>query len=272
MSLRYKLKVRFLKTKFGNHLWRKIQIRKGRYVGSYDQIPKYIRDYAHGKSFVDIGCMWGVNGEYAFIAEEAGAISSKGVDVWGPTPEFEEKKRLRNSKVEFILGDAMEQRTIDRIGPTDVVFCAGVLYHHPAPYDLLVAFRKICTEHLILRTSTIPEINGLPNAAIYWPNLGAKDRQLWNLSSLGLMKQVGITGPFEPNEGYGNWFWGLTPSCLKSLLRNAGFKVEWEFTEPFAQTMICRAVEPQMRQKEPTEEEARDIGARVSAAGVAKPA
>lgn len=272
MSLWYKLKVRLLKTPRGNKLWRKWQIRRGRHTGSYDKLPEYIRNYCHGKSFVDIGCMWGVNGEYAFIAEEAGATTVKGVDVFGPTPEFEEKKRQRNSNVEFILGDATDMRTIERVGEMDVVFCAGVLYHHPAPYDLLVALRKMCRGHLILRTSTIPEVNGLPNAAVFWPHLGPKDRQMWNLKSLGLMRQVGITDPFQPEEGYGNWFWGLSPSCLKAMLRTAGFHVEWQFGEAFAQTMICRVTKPAMKHELPGEAQAREMAARISAAGIARPA
>ena len=187
----YTWKVRALKNPRLNRLWRWWQVKRGRHVGDYARLPEYIRQYVKGgKSFVDIGCMWGVNGEYAFVAEEAGATEVKGVDVFGPTPEFEEKKRQRNSNVEFILGDAIDARTIARVGVVDVVFCAGVLYHHPAPYDLLVALRKMCREHLILRTSTIPEINGLPNAAVYWPMLGERDRKLWNLKSLGLLRQV----------------------------------------------------------------------------------
>mgnify|MGYP006139525243 CR=1 FL=1 len=34
-----------------------------------DRLPEYIRRHAPGKSFADVGCMWGVNGEYAFVAE-----------------------------------------------------------------------------------------------------------------------------------------------------------------------------------------------------------
>ena len=272
MSITYKLKVRLLKNARCNKLWQRWQILKGRYTGSYNKLPDYIRQYAPNKSFVDVGCMWGVNGEYAFIAEEAGATEVKGVDVFGPTPEFEEAKRKRESNVEFILGDATDMRTIQRVGEVDVVFCAGVLYHHPAPYDLLVALRKMCRETLILRTSTIPEVPGFPNAAVYWPHLGPEDRKLWNLSALGLKRQVGITDVFQPEEGYGNWFWGLSPSCLKSMLRTAGFKVEWQFEEAFAQTMICRAVQPAMKHELPGEAEAREMARKISAARIAQPA
>ncbi len=268
----YKLKVKLLKIPKINHLWRNWNVWRGRYVGDYGHMPDYIRKHVAGRSFVDIGCMWGVNGEYAFIAEEAGATEVKGVDVFGPTPEFEQKKQAKNSNVEFILGDATHPDTLDKIGVVDVVFCAGVLYHHPSPFDLLVALRRICGEMLILRTSTIPEINGLPNAAIYFPMLKPEDRKLWNLSSLGSMRQVGITDGFEPEEGYGNWFWGMTPSCLESLLETAGFRIEFRATEPFAQSVICTPVEAPLSHRLPDELEARQMAAQISNSGIAKPA
>lgn len=268
----YLWKVRSLKIPRINVWWRRWRARRGDVVGNYASLPDYIRQYAPGKSFADVGCMWGVNGEYAFIAEEAGATSVKAVDVFGPTPEFEEKKRARASRVEFVLGDVVSAGTLARVGVVDVVFCAGVLYHHPSPFDLLVALRRICRETLILRTSTIPEVRGLPNAAVYFPMLDARGRALWNLRSLGVQHQSGITAEFQPAEGYGNWFWGLTPSCLVSLLQTAGFRVDYQATEAFAQTVICSAVAPPLAHRLPDESEAKQIAEDISRAGVARPA
>ena len=270
--LLYRWKVRLLKNRLCNVLWRHAAVRRGWPVGNYADLPDYIRRYAPGNSFVDVGCMWGVNGEYAFVAEEAGATRVKGVDVFGPTPEFEQKKAAHGSAVEFILGDASHPETIERVGVTDVVFCAGVLYHHPSPFDLLVALRRMCAKTLLLRTSTIPEVNGLRNAAVYYPLLGPDDRRLWNLAGLGVPQQVGITNEFQPREGYGNWFWGLTPSCLESLLRTAGFRIEHRAAEPFAQTVVCSADDVPFTHHLPTEAEARRMAEEISSAGVARPA
>jgi hypothetical protein len=130
----------------------------------------------------------------------------------------------------------------------------------------------MCGQTLILRTSTIPEISGLPNAAVYFPFLNIKDRRLWNLSRLGVCKQVGITDGFEPGEGYGNWFWGLTPSCLESMLKTAGFRIEQRATEAFAQTVICKTSAPPFRHNLPDQIEARDMAAAISEVGIARPA
>ncbi len=270
--LPYTWKVRLLKIRWVNLLWRYWNNWRGVTVGDYKRLPEYIRMYAPGHSFVDIGCMWGVNGEYAFVAEQAGATTVKGVDVFGPTPEFEARKQATGSSVEFILGDAGQPAIQERIGPTDVVFCAGVLYHHPSPFDLLVALRQICRQTLILRTSTIPEISGLPNAAVYFPLLSDRDRQLWNLQSLGLKQQVGITTRFEPDQGYGNWFWGLTPSCLTALLETAGFRVDHRATEAFVQTCICTPVDTPFEHRLPDANEARRMAESISMAGIAQPA
>ena len=147
----YRWKVRFLKSRRGDLIWRGMRAWRRSLggqidVGAYSRLPGYVRDYARGHSFADIGCMWGVNGEYAFIAEEAGATAVKGVDVFGPTPEFEERKRTSGSSIEFILGDVTQPETIARVGPVEVVLCAGVLYHHPSPFDVLTALRRMCTE------------------------------------------------------------------------------------------------------------------------------
>jgi hypothetical protein len=268
----YRWKVDFLKRPRLNLLWRRWRASRGDILGTYERLPEYIRNHAPGKSFADIGCMWGVNGDYAFLAEEAGATSVTAVDVFGPTPEFEEKRTARNSSVRFVLGDITRAETIAAVGQADVVFCAGVLYHHPSPFDLLVALRRICRETLIIRTSTIPEVRGLRNAAVYFPMLDANARELWNLQRLGVQQQIGISSEFRASEGYGNWFWGLTPSCLESLLATAGFRVDFRATEAFAQTCTCAAVAPPIEHRLPDQVSARRLAAEISAAGIARPA
>lgn len=266
----YRWKVRLLKTLRGDLLWRRWRASRGDPVGDYKHLPDLIRTYAPGRSFADIGCMWGVNGEYSFLAEEAGASPVKAVDVFGPTPEFEARHRAAASSVEFVLGDVSSPEALERIGVADVVLCAGVLYHHPSPFDLLVALRRICGRTLILRTWAIPEVEGLPNAAVYFPGLDESQRRLWDLSKRGV-QQTGIADGFDPAAGYGNWFWGLTPSCLVSMVETAGFRVEQRRPEAFAQTLICTPNQLSFEHRLPGEEEARVQGTRVSEEGRARP-
>ena len=268
----YNWKVKALKWPRLNYWWRYWRGWRGDRVGNYDHLPSYIRRLAPGQTFLDVGCMWGVNGEYSFVAESAGASGVTALDVFGPTPEFEQKRRERGSQVRFVLGDATDPRTIAAIGPHDVVFCAGVLYHHPSPFDLLTALRQLCRTTLILRTSTIPEVDGLPNAAVFFPMLDEAARDTWNLKRLGLPHQEGISNPFQPEQGYGNWFWGLSPSCLRSMLQVAGFHVEEQWEEAFAQTVVCTPIASAFTHRLPGESEAREMAAAISAAGIARPA
>ena len=78
--------------------------------------------------------------------------------------------------------------------------------------------------------------------------------------------------PSEPEQGYGNYFWGMSPSCVDSLLQTAGFRVERRFPEPFAYTVVCSPVEVPFAHRLPDQSEAREIGAFVSAARIARPA
>ena len=268
----YRAKLALLKNARLNVAWRYWRAWRGRPTGQYDRLFDFIRERAPGRGFADIGCMWGVNGAHAFAAEAAGAQPVKAVDVFGPTPEFEAAHAERRSRVEFILGDCTDPDTLERIGVVDVVLCAGVLYHHPSPFDVLVALRRICGRTLILRTATIPEIDGVPNAAVFYPMLLDRDRERWNLTSLGLINQKGIANRFDPTEGYGNWFWGLTPSCLTSMLQTAGFAVERRDEEPFAQTIIATPTTAPFAYHLPSRQASRDIGREISRSGVARPA
>src|SRR5262249_5245565 len=150
VEMLYKLKVRAFKNARLNVWWRHWRARTGRPPGQYGRLNDYVQQFAPGKTFVDVGCMWGVNGAHAFLAEESGASDVCGVDVFGPTPEFDQEHARRRSRVTFVLGDCTAPGTLERIGVRDVVFCAGVLYHHPSPFDVLVALRSICRERLIL--------------------------------------------------------------------------------------------------------------------------
>jgi len=268
----YRLKLAILKVDALHRLVRRWMAWRGVHVGDYARMPDYIRRHAPGHSFADIGCMWGVNGEYSFIAAEAGATSVKAVDVFGPTPEFEEKHATRGERVEFLLGDVTSPTTLERIGLTDVVFCAGVLYHHPSPFDLLVALRRICRKTLILRTASVPEMRGLRNAAVYYPMLPQRDRRIWGRRRPGESPKIGITEPFDAAQGYGNFFWGFTPSCLVALVQTAGFRVDHRAHECFAQTLVCTPVEIPLQHEVPDEEASRRIAREISESGIARPA
>ncbi len=238
----YKLTVLALNSRFLKRAIRKsgkILLGKDVVSDSFDNAA-LVRRFARGKSFADIGALWGVHGANAFAAEEAGATRSVAVDVYPATAEFLEARAKRGSKVEFVQGDINSGETAAKIGRCDVVLCAGVVYHTPDPSHMFSRLRSITKETLILNTASIPEVPGLKNMAVFYPYLDESQRKIWNR---GIGTQRAITGPYEPQEGYANWFWGMTPSCIESLLKVAGFEVVERFQFKFRTVYVCKAAE-----------------------------
>ena len=153
--------------------------------------------------------MWGISGHYCFLAEERGASRVTGVDVMYPTEDFTTKQSSRNSRVQFVQGDFHDPAVQSEIGAHNVVLCSGVASHVPNPLETFLGLRKICDQTLILVSAAIPEMD-VENAAVFYPYLDADQRDLWNLRT---GPQLGITTPYDPAEGYGNWNLGPHSQC-----------------------------------------------------------
>jgi hypothetical protein len=206
----------------------------------WKQRAELIKQYSSRHSFADIGCMWGINGEYSFLAEQSGATSVTAVDVFEPTPEFLQTHANRNSSVRYVNADINAPDLVEKVGVSDVVFCSGVFYHVPNPLHMLYQLRTICRQTLILGTEIIPEMPGIENGAVFYPYLSDEQRQLWHR---GIGLQMGISEPYKPQDGYGNWFWGMTPSCICSMLKVSGFSVREVRLGTFFGLFVCQAEE-----------------------------
>lgn len=236
----YTMKLRLLSSplvRTAHRLARRLARRPTRADQHDNLLASIVSGSTPNRSFTDIGCMWGINGHFCFLAETSGAHTVTGVDVMNATDEFTTKLRSKNSRVRFIQGDFHDPSIQSKIGVSNVVLCSGVLYHVPNPLETLLGLRKICDETLVLATATIPGME-VKNGAVFWPHLDDRQRQLWNRR---IGTQLGITTPYDPAEGYGNWIWGLTPSALTSMLKIAGFSVEKRRTTQFGVVFVCRA-------------------------------
>src|SRR3954468_699896 len=164
-----------------------------------------IAEHVAGRSFLDVGCMWSVHGALCFAAEDAGAAAVTGVDVMGATPEFEAEHQRRGSAVRVVQGDLHDPAL--GVEPHDVVWCSGVIYHAPHPLLTLERLRALTGSTLLLATEVVGEVRGRPRAAFFAPEPGAHPTH---------------TVPFDPAQGYGNWYWGLTPSAVLALVDASG--------------------------------------------------
>ena len=200
---------------------------------------RLVREHAPGRSFLDVGCMWSVSGRIAFVAEESGATQVTGIDLMGRTDAFDAEHRRRSSRVRFVQGDLHDPATMAAAGVHDVVWCSGVLYHAPHPLLTLERLRAVCGERLILSTEALPEIPGLRGGCVFYPGLDERARRAYARVPGG--RALAVTEPFDAAEGYGNWYWGITPSALRGMLRATGFEEERTVRSPFHVTTIALA-------------------------------
>jgi Methyltransferase domain len=183
--------------------------------------------------------MWGVNGEMAFLAEESGATEVTGLDLGPATAEFRAEHERRHSNVRFVQGDLHDPAVIAQVGPHDVVWCSGVLYHAPNPMLTLERLRGITRQTMILATATIPEVPGLAQATVFFPGLPDPDRRVHAGARPGTVT-VGVSTPFEREQSYAAWWWGLSRSAVTAMVRSSGFEVVEEHGNPFTAVVVAR--------------------------------
>lgn len=188
---------------------------------------RFIREHAPGRSFADIGGLYAIHGENALLAEEVGASQVTLFDAGEPTPKFLEKCRERNCSIRFVQGDVEDPVSIREIGPHDIVWCTGVIYHTPNPVVQLMHLREITRELLFLGTATIPEIPGIHQACIYYPYLEYEQRREYARGLPNPSSSLAVGAPFDdrPMYGHGNFWWGITPSALRAMLATARFEI-----------------------------------------------
>lgn len=197
-----------------------------------------MRRHAAGRSFLDVGCMWKVNGRIAFVAEEAGAAPVTGIDVMEPTPEFGTEHARRGSGVRFVHGDLHDPATVAEAGRHDVVWCSGVLYHAPNPVLTLERLRELTGELLILQTMTIPELPAVSQGVVFYP--GVPNPGLY--ARWGEQAARGLRTPEPGEDPYAPWWWGISQSALEAMLRAARFEPYERWGDPFALHVLARPV------------------------------
>jgi SAM-dependent methyltransferase len=201
-----------------------------------DRLRMLIERLAPGRSFVDVGCMWNVDGAYAFHALDQGAVGVTGIDVMGATDHFHAENARRGSRVTFVQADINDPTLPARLGKVDVVFCSGVLYHMPNPLTTLEQLRALCGRTLILGSATIPELH-IPQVAVYYPFLDARFHR--TLVRRTDHTKFGLDTAFRHDWRYANWFWGLTPSCVRAMLATTGFDTLEVYTWRSAVCIVC---------------------------------
>lgn len=210
------------------------------------QVDKWIEEIVKGKTFADVGGLWGTFNEKVTVAARAGAAETVMIDItpldtelWG---RFEERCSAENvSDYKCLQADINDPSIVSKVGAYDVVHCSGVLYHCPHPLYTVMQLSKICNESLILVSTVIPQAfsnsHGRvvlePGSALFVPALNELQRAVIDqyFKEVGVQGMGGINEPCDwtidndPNGAYAPWWWLFTTEHLLAILRAAGFKV-----------------------------------------------
>lgn len=185
--------------------------------------------------------MWSVDGAIAFLAEASGATAVTGIDVSPATEAYEAEHARRGSAVRLVRGDLHDDATTAEAGVHDVVWCSGLIYHAPHPLLTIERLRDCCGDILILSSETIPELPGVPQGCVFYPELPAAARRAFGGHGSG--RRVGLDDAFDRRAGYENWFWGLTPSALEAMVRASGFEVAERVRQPLHHALVARRLD-----------------------------
>jgi hypothetical protein len=181
--------------------------------------------HAAGRTFLDVGAMWGIEGALSFAAARAGATAVTALDVMAPTAGFLQQQATTPG-VRFVHGDVHDPATVAAVEPHEVVWCSGVLYHAPHPLLTLERLRSVTTRTLLLATETIPEVPGAPSACLFAPPPGTHPAH---------------RTPFAADAGYRNWYWALTASAVRAMLAATGFTVTTTEGDALHRTFVAEA-------------------------------
>ena len=209
-----------------------------------DPRDQYIARVVKGRSFADVGGLWGTVNEKVSVAHRCGASELTMIDLSLPGRElwrlFEERRRaLGVPEVRCISSDILILAESASCPEFDVVHCSGVLYHTPDPLRFLVALRKITREWLVLtssitatRVKTKQGVLELPRAAaLFLPALQGRERAIvkahWQ-PFLGDENIVGLLGDPETlrPDDFAPWWWLPTVEALRGMCAVAGFAFE----------------------------------------------
>jgi SAM-dependent methyltransferase len=201
----------------------------------------YIGKVAKGKSFAEVGGLWGTVNEKVSVAHTDGASDLAMIDVSPPESDlwrlFEERRQaLQLPEVRCVSSDLVTLAEGASYPQFDVVHCSGILYHIPDPLRFLRALRAVTREFLVLtsvvtaaRITTNQGTLEIPRAAaLFVPALQERERAIlqtyWQQfvgnDAIGLTREIKVWNL----DDFAPWWWLPTVEALEALCMAAGFE------------------------------------------------
>lgn len=232
------------------------------------RLEKYawIADLVAGKSFADIGGLWGTVNETVTIAARAGASETTMVDIQPEGSKWWQAFHDRCAE-EGVSGyncrvfDICDFANLDDLGKFDIVHCAGILYHVSDPVALLRNISYIAREYFIIGSMLIPEeidneagqLKTPRGTSRCVPLLGECERRIIARHFSDQNITIGgINGPtpvFVESNSYqvrtGPWWYLFTAETMQAMCTLCGADiVKTATTRQGAQNILCRKRTP----------------------------
>lgn len=206
------------------------------FLAMSDARDDFMSRIVSGKTFAEVGGLWGTISERISVAHTMGAteltmidVTTEGDPLW---TRFEARmKELAVPDYRCVVSDicAVQGQSYAN------VHCSGVLYHHPNPQHLLGALRGITEEHLVLSSAVTQEsvsnehgeYSIPPSGVIFVPALSEQERAVLGAYWREVGAEAhGITEPasYSPDE-FGPWWWLPTAKAMAGMASAAGFEV-----------------------------------------------
>ena len=206
---------------------------------SQDLRDFYIAKVVKGKTFADIGGLWGTNGEKISAASSAGAAKLTMLDILPPENEWWGKFRERMQSLGIHNYHCVSADIhAAKVEPFDVVHSSGILYHLANPTAYLDKLRAIAREYVILTSAIIP--NFIDNkygtlrvndgGALFVPALSEQDKKVYaEFYARGdptvLLGGVNSEAVFWTGN-YSAWWWLLPVATIRRMCEVSGYDVE----------------------------------------------
>ena len=206
-----------------------------------DPRDRYIHQVAAGRTFAEVGGLWGTLNERVSVAHAAGARELTMIDLSPAGSHWWIKFRERCQTLDVPAAAEVSAEILFLASqpqpPTfEVVHCSGVLYHMPDPLRFLAALRRLTREHLVLTSSITADLISnsagslrVPaGGALFIPGLTDAERAIVRADWLPLVGENagGITCSCTWNvNDFGPWWWLPTITALKAMCEATGFSV-----------------------------------------------
>ena len=212
----------------------------------------WFKKHCPGKTFADVGGLWGIEAETVSLAMKHGASEGTLIDAWAGDAEADLMwDRLRalwkrkNVEGKCVVADLEADWYPTVAGTYDNVFCCGVLYHVPNILNVVKNLASSAKERLFIVTQTIP--NNFENSAgklvvpdsqaLFVPSLTEQQKKIlkvyydshkYDVSHINSKLPLGYD-PFIKPDGsfnYGPSWWLPTRGWLMRILNMFGMHVE----------------------------------------------